>query len=62
MSLFQNCICFPDDVSQEFIDNFILNLNITNSSNVISDDKIYPLESIMIFGIIFVMIIIFFII
>ena len=58
MSLLQNCICFEYNISDELIYQIINNLNNSNLDN--SNNKIYPLESIMIFGIIFLMIIVFF--
>ena len=63
MSLFQNCVCFPDNYSEELIDNIIHNItNINNSSNSYLNNMNSPLESIIIFGIIFLMIFVFYII
>ena len=73
MSVYQNCICFSDNISNELLD-YISSLNISNLStfsnntiegyveNYIEDEKKYPIESILIFGIIFLMIFVFFVI
>ena len=69
MSVYQNCICFSDNISDDLLD-YISLLNISNLSsfsnttiqNYSKDDKKYPIESILIFGIIFLMIFVFFII
>ena len=71
MSVYQNCICFSDNISNELLD-YISSLNISNlstfSNNTIEgyvedeDEKKYPIEYILIFGIIFLMIFVFFVI
>ena len=60
MYLSQKCICFPDNIPDSMIENFINEINQNNT--IIEDVNKYPLESVMIFGIIILMIIVFFVI
>ena len=60
MFLSQKCICFPEDISNDIINNFISEFHLNET--ITEEEHIYPLESAMIFGIILLMIIVFFVI
>ena len=57
MFISQKCVCFPENIPDDLIDNFItsMNLNTNITDDVVAND--YPLESVMIFSIILLMII-----
>ena len=65
MFISQKCVCFPENIPAELIDNFITSMNLNSNTTSIVDDipvNNSSLESIMIFGIILLMIIVFFVI
>ena len=64
MFISQKCVCFPENIPDELIDNFITSMNVNSNTTIVDDIPVNnsPLESIMIFGIILLMIIVFFVI